>query len=87
MITELPPLTRQDVTAGSHHRPFGMLKDLDRPGDIFRDLGPNWFASVMGTGIVAIAAATLPFRIAGLHVFALVIWALAAAWLIALSAA
>jgi C4-dicarboxylate transporter/malic acid transport protein len=64
-----------------------MLKDLDRPGDIFRDLGPNWFASVMGTGIVAIAAATLPFRIAGLHVFALVIWALAAAWLIALSAA
>jgi tellurite resistance protein TehA-like permease len=66
---------------------FGMLKDLERPGDVFRDLGPNWFASVMGTGIVAIAAATLPFRVPGLHVFALVVWALAAAWLLVLSAA
>src|SRR5689334_14934812 len=28
--------------------PFGLFKELDRPGDIFRDLGPNWFASVMG---------------------------------------
>ena len=38
-------------------RPFGLFKDLERPGDVFRDLGPNWFASVMGTGIVANAAA------------------------------
>src|SRR5206468_10360203 len=34
-------------------RPFGLFKDLERPGDLFRDLGPNWFAAVMGTGIVA----------------------------------
>jgi C4-dicarboxylate transporter/malic acid transport protein len=40
----------------------------------------------MGTGIVAIAAATLPFSVPGLHVFALVVWALAAAWLVLLSA-
>jgi tellurite resistance protein TehA-like permease len=40
----------------------------------------------MGTGIVAIATAALPFRVAGLHVFALVVWALAAAWLVVLSA-
>jgi C4-dicarboxylate transporter/malic acid transport protein len=41
----------------------------------------------MGTGIVAIAADTLPFRVPGLHVFALVVWALAAAALVALTAA
>ena len=40
----------------------------------------------MGTGIVAIAAAIFPFRVPGLHVFALVVWALAAAWLAVLSA-
>ena len=88
MITDIPPATRQETPAGeSRPGPFGIiLKDLDRPGDIFLDLGPNWFASVMGTGIVAIAAAILPFRVPGLHVFALVVWALAAAWLAALCA-
>ena len=39
----------------------------------------------MGTGIVAIAAATLPFHVPGLRVFALVVWALAAGWLVLLS--
>ena len=62
------------------------MRELERPGHVFRDLGPNWFASVMGTGIVANAAAALPFRVAGLHVFALVVWVLAAGWLVALSA-
>jgi C4-dicarboxylate transporter/malic acid transport protein len=76
-------------TAGlaDHQRPFGLLKDLERPGDVFRDIGPNWFASVMGTGIVAIAAATLSLRLPGLRVFATVVWALASAMLIALIAA
>ncbi|MDX6342941.1 MAG: hypothetical protein QOH87_3079 [Trebonia sp.] len=41
----------------------------------------------MGTGIVAIAAATLPFRVPGLRVFALVVWVMSAAWLVLLSAA
>jgi C4-dicarboxylate transporter/malic acid transport protein len=67
--------------------PFGLFKDLDRPGDVVRDLGPNWFASVMGTGIVANAAAVLPLRMPGLRVFATVVWGLAAAWLIVLTAA
>ena len=39
-----------------------------------------------GTGIVAIAAATLPFRVAGPHVVALAVWALTAAWLAVVSA-
>ena len=72
------------VGPADHHRPFGLLKELERPGDVFRDLGPNWFAAVMGTGIVAIAAAVLPLRLPGLQVFATVVWALAAAVLIAL---
>ncbi len=74
-------------TGSSRHRPFGLLKDLERPGDMFRDLGPNWYATVMGTGIVAIAAALLPVRVTGLHAAALAVWALAAFCLIALTAA
>ena len=41
-------------------------------------LGPNWFASVMGTGIVANAAATLPVHIHGLRAFAQAVWVFAA---------
>ncbi|GAA2595266.1 TDT family transporter [Winogradskya consettensis] len=48
--------------------------------------GPNWYATVMGTGIVATAAATLPVRIAGLHSLATVVWALSAALLVAVLA-
>ena len=71
----------------SHHLPFGFLKELERPGDFVRDLGPNWYASIMGTGIVAIAGADLPFRVPGLHTFATVVWLLAAAALLALTTA
>ena len=65
----------------------GPLRDLDRPADAFASLGPNWFASVMGTGIVATAAATLPVQWPGLREFATVIWLLAAGWLVVLTAA
>ena len=54
---------------------------------MFRDLGPNWFATVMGTGIVANAGALLPVRVTGLHAAARAVWALAAFGLIALTAA
>ena len=63
-----------------------LLGDLDRPSDVFRHLGPNWFTSVMGTGIVANAAALLPVHIAGLHQFAIGVWVLAATMLIGLTA-
>lgn len=52
-----------------------------------RHLGPNWFASVMGTGIVATAAATLPFQVPGQAWFATTVWALAAALLVVVGAA
>ncbi|MGH3582809.1 MAG: TDT family transporter, partial [Mycobacterium sp.] len=48
------------------------------------NFGPNWFASVMGTGIVATAGATLPIRVPGLRGFAEVVWVVAAALLVVL---
>lgn len=42
----------------------------------FAHIGPNWFAAVMGTGIVANAVATLPVQVPGLLAFARVVWAL-----------
>jgi C4-dicarboxylate transporter/malic acid transport protein len=43
---------------------------------------PNWFASVMGTGIVANAAVTLPVQIPGLRQAAVGVWLLASAILV-----
>jgi len=45
------------VGMAGNRAPFGLFKNLERPVDVFRDLGPNWLASVMGTGIVANASA------------------------------
>lgn len=53
----------------------------------FGFFGPNWFASVMGTGIVANAAATLPLQFPGLLTFARVVWVLDILLLIAVSTA
>lgn len=47
-------------------------------------LGPNWFASVMGTGIIAIAASTLPVKLPGLFALATAAWLLASFLLIIL---
>ncbi|MBP1816483.1 TDT family transporter [Mycobacterium sp. OAE908] len=47
-------------------------------------LGPNWFASVMGTGIVATAGATLPLHIPGLRAFAEAVWVASTVWLVIL---
>src|SRR5271156_399869 len=60
----------------------------DRPApEVLRLVGPNWFASVMGTGIVATAAATLPVHVPGLRAFAEMVWVLAAALLVVLAGA
>ncbi|MGY4711380.1 TDT family transporter [Mycolicibacterium sp. CBM1] len=52
--------------------------------EVLGNIGPNWFASVMGTGIVATAGATLPVRLWGLHGFTQVVWVIAAALLLLL---
>ncbi|MFB9376329.1 TDT family transporter [Kineococcus gynurae] len=48
--------------------------------------GPNWFTAVMGTGIVATAAATLPVPVPGLRPVATGVWLLAGALLLTLLA-
>ncbi|WP_412539499.1 TDT family transporter [Longispora sp. K20-0274] len=52
-----------------------------------RNFGPNWYASVMGTGIVATSAATLPYAAPALRPFAVAAWLLAAGALLAVTAA
>ncbi|WP_433662053.1 TDT family transporter [Nocardia sp. CA-128927] len=68
-------------------RPVGVIDRRQRRLGSLRQLGPNWFAAVMGTGIVANAAATLPLQFPGLRDAATVVWALAAMVLVVLSAA
>ncbi|WP_084529990.1 TDT family transporter [Nocardia crassostreae] len=57
------------------------------PGNSVRQLAPNWFAVVMGTGIVANAAATLPLQFPGLRAAATVVWGLASLLLVVLAVA
>ncbi|MFZ4896378.1 TDT family transporter [Plantibacter sp. Mn2098] len=64
-----------------------LLTELDHPRQIFSNIPPNWFASIMGTGIVANAAATLPLQFPGLRTGATIIWSLASILLVALTAA
>ncbi|MFB6600187.1 TDT family transporter [Streptomyces diastaticus] len=52
-----------------------------------RHLGPNWYASVMGTTIVATAGAGLPWQPPGLRTVLTVVWALSALLLLVLLAA
>ncbi|MGG8406496.1 TDT family transporter [Streptomyces sp. 12297] len=48
---------------------------------LVRHLGPNWYASVMGTAIVANAGVALPVRVTGLRTLCLLFWALSAVML------
>ncbi|MFA7266848.1 MAG: TDT family transporter [Candidatus Nanopelagicales bacterium] len=76
---------------GDAQKPAGWdLRRLPRvlssnPGNLDSvNLGPNWFASVMGTGIIANASATLPIIGPSLQTFALVVWVVAAILLVVL---
>ncbi|MGD3108454.1 TDT family transporter [Streptomyces sp. YGL11-2] len=61
----------------------------DTPGGApsVRHLGPNWYAAVMGTAIVANAGAALPLTAPGLHIAYRAVWALSALLLVTLVAA
>ena len=54
-----------------------MLSSPDAAEQPLGYIGPNWYASVMGTGIIANAAATLPILAHDLHDAAVVVWILA----------
>ncbi|PZF59323.1 C4-dicarboxylate ABC transporter [Curtobacterium sp. MCBD17_034] len=73
-----------DTTPRPTARRRMMFRKLDRSDSVVSNLTPNWFASIMGTGIVATTAATLPLQFPGLRLFATAIWAVAAVMLVAL---
>ncbi len=68
-------------------RPRSSFPALENRSDAFKHIGPNWFAAVMGTGIVANAAVTLPVHVLGQRPFALVVWLLASSLLLVVLAA
>jgi C4-dicarboxylate transporter/malic acid transport protein len=68
-------------------RDRSFLRELERPSHAFANIGPNWFASVMGTGIVANAAALLPFDSPALKELAIGPWLLAVVLLVVVAAA
>ncbi|WP_144762208.1 TDT family transporter [Curtobacterium sp. 9128] len=80
-----------DITLESPQRaarsPRRLFRELEGPGEIVSNLTPNWFASIMGTGIVAVAAASLPLQFPALRTGATVVWAIAAVLLVALTIA
>lgn len=76
-----------EQTAPTNHWDVRRLPRVlsSNPGNLQSvNLGPNWFASVMGTGIIANASATLPVVGPSLQTFALVVWVVASLLLIAL---
>lgn len=67
MVTAVRPAPPAPATAALRLRPR-------LPG--VRHLGPNWYASVMGTAVVASAGATLPYTFPGLRTACAAVWAL-----------
>jgi tellurite resistance protein TehA-like permease len=87
MTVTLPgrrPAPSRPSPAGPGGGPLGALDDRRRA---LAGVGPNWFASVMGTSIVATAAVGLPVQVPGQRVFAQVVWVLSGLLLVAVSAA
>jgi C4-dicarboxylate transporter/malic acid transport protein len=80
-------LTRPVPSAPGPHplARWGLLRDLQHPRQILGAVGPNWYASIMCTGIVATAAATLPVQLPGLRTAATAVWMLAAFLLVGLT--
>ena len=77
ITSSFPGISRRPRPHNAAVRRFGAVAHI----------GPNWFASVMGTGIVANAAGLLPVHSAALSDGALAIWLLAAALLLVVTTA
>ncbi|MDR6958711.1 C4-dicarboxylate transporter/malic acid transport protein [Pseudomonas brassicacearum] len=50
------------------------LSHLPRPLEAIRQFTPNWFAVVMGTGVLALALAQWPGKVPGLHLLGEGLW-------------
>ncbi|MFG2057197.1 TDT family transporter [Micromonospora sp. NPDC048930] len=87
VVLDSPTAGRTPPSRSPGRRRGGPLAALREPRELFAHLPPNWFAVVMGTGIVGTAGAGLPVRPGGLRTAATVVWALAAVLLVALTAA
>ncbi|MFF7393040.1 TDT family transporter [Streptomyces scabiei] len=71
-------------TPHPHPRPRpGAPASRPLPFPALRHLGPNWYAPVMGTAIVASAGAGLPLDLPGLRTACAAVWALALVALVA----
>jgi C4-dicarboxylate transporter/malic acid transport protein len=86
----MPPTLHQPAPPGrtpARHQlaRAGLLTDLEHPRQVLGNITPNWYASIMGTGIVATAAVSLPLQFTGLRAFATVVWAAAALLLVGLT--
>ena len=67
------PATTEHRRSRRGTRGGGALADLEGQ-PVLGFVGPNWFATVMGTGIIANAVATLPVHAIWLDVFARTVW-------------
>ncbi|WP_423462301.1 TDT family transporter [Promicromonospora sp. MS192] len=74
-------------TPGPPRRRRVLFRVLESPSDAVSAVTPNWFAAVMGTGIVANAAVTLPVQVPGLRAAATVVWGAATLLLLVLAGA
>lgn len=79
-LADARPLTRRSRSSRPSRSSLGTRLDLAQ-------LGPNWYAAVMGTAILGNGAAVLPLRLPGLIGFGEVMWALGLAALLVLGAA
>ncbi|MFF2193856.1 TDT family transporter [Streptomyces sp. NPDC058157] len=75
------------TTAPVHFRTTSPAAPRAHKAPRLRELGPNWYASVMGTAIIANAGGTLPYQLPGQRVFCELLWALSAVALAVLLAA
>ncbi|MFK0254644.1 TDT family transporter [Streptomyces sp. NPDC090445] len=70
-------------SAGTAHEAGTALPNTPAPVPArfpaLRHLGPNWYASVMGTAIVTNAGATLPYQVPGQRTACQLVWVLSAA--------
>ncbi|MGW2838728.1 TDT family transporter [Streptomyces sp. NPDC001493] len=81
-----PPITRPDAAVPDAAVPAAPVPAAPkRPA--LRAFGPNWYATVMGTAILASAGEALPVDVPGLRGACTVVWALSAVLLVAVLAA
>ncbi|WP_405981498.1 TDT family transporter [Streptomyces sp. NBC_00158] len=66
------------TTASVHFRTTAPAAPRAHKAPRLRDLAPNWYASVMGTAIIANAGAALPYQLPGQRVACQLVWALSA---------